>query len=288
MRRVVGGLLALVAALVLAQPAAANGGGSERTLERYAEGTWRSFAAMTDEQSGPAERTSCESDGTRSVQTSTTNIGAYMWSAVVAERLGIIRRSELVDRGCAARSTTLEDMERLRAERAVLQLVRPPDGREADGLAAVGRAADPDPVVGRQRLAGRRPEGRRRAASPSCRAGPASSTTRWTSASTTGRTSTGCCSTSSRARAARPCCYDTIVSESRIAAYIGIAKGRCPNASTSAQYRSFPDSCDWSVDRDATGRLHAHATSAPRSTTARCPTTARSSRRAGAAACSRR
>jgi hypothetical protein len=31
-----------------------------------------------------------ESDGTTSVQTSTTNIGAYMWSAVAAERLGFI------------------------------------------------------------------------------------------------------------------------------------------------------------------------------------------------------
>ncbi|HEX5781069.1 MAG TPA: DUF3131 domain-containing protein, partial [Solirubrobacteraceae bacterium] len=93
MSRVVGGLLALVAALLLAQPAAA----SDRTLERYAEGTWRSFAAMTDEQSGlPSDI--LESDGTRSVQTSNTNIGAYMWSAVVAEELGIIRRSELVAR----------------------------------------------------------------------------------------------------------------------------------------------------------------------------------------------
>src|SRR5687767_7068618 len=110
MRRVVGGLVALVAALAIAQPAAASGGGSDRTLERYAEGTWRSLAAMTDEHSGlPADI--LERDGTRSVQTSTTNIGSYMWSAVVAERLGIIRRSELVSR---LRRTigTLEGMER--------------------------------------------------------------------------------------------------------------------------------------------------------------------------------
>ena len=52
---------------------------------------------MTDARSGlPSDI--LESDGTRSVQTSTTNIGAYMWSAVVAEKLGIIRRSELVSR----------------------------------------------------------------------------------------------------------------------------------------------------------------------------------------------
>ena len=51
---------------------------------------------MTDERSGlPADI--LNADGTTSVQTSTTNIGAYMWSAVAAERLGIIRKKELVD-----------------------------------------------------------------------------------------------------------------------------------------------------------------------------------------------
>ena len=96
----------MVAALAMAQPAAAG----DRTLERYAEGTWRSFEAMTDAGSGlPSDI--LQSDGTRSVQTSTTNIGAYMWSAVVAEKLDIIRRSELVAR---MRRTvdTLEDLER--------------------------------------------------------------------------------------------------------------------------------------------------------------------------------
>jgi hypothetical protein len=52
---------------------------------------------MTDAVSGlPADR--LEADGTRSVQTSTTNIGAYMWSALVAERLGIISHAETVQR----------------------------------------------------------------------------------------------------------------------------------------------------------------------------------------------
>jgi hypothetical protein len=53
--------------------------------------------AMADEQSGlPAD--SLDADGTRSVQTSTTNIGAYMWGAVVAERLGIISHAETCPR----------------------------------------------------------------------------------------------------------------------------------------------------------------------------------------------
>src|SRR5690349_9155101 len=107
MRR--GTTLAVVALAVLAtaQPAAAKPGG---TLERYAQATWRSFAAMTDERSGlPPD--SLSTNGARSVQTSTTNIGAYMWSAVAAEQLGIIDHDELVQR-LNRTITTLEGMER--------------------------------------------------------------------------------------------------------------------------------------------------------------------------------
>ena len=65
---------------------------------------------MTDENSGlPADV--LNADGSKSVQTSTTNIGAYMWSAVAAERLGIIRKKELVER-LSKTLTTLERMER--------------------------------------------------------------------------------------------------------------------------------------------------------------------------------
>jgi hypothetical protein len=43
-----------------------------------------------------------------------------------------------------------------------------------------------------------------------------------------------------------PCCYDTIVSESRIASYIGIATGEIPAKEYYGAWRTFPDSCDWS------------------------------------------
>ena len=42
-----------------------------------------------------------------------------------------------------------------------------------------------------------------------------------------------------------PCCYDTIVSESRIASYIGIAKGELPAKEYFGAWRTFPRSCDW-------------------------------------------
>jgi hypothetical protein len=43
-----------------------------------------------------------------------------------------------------------------------------------------------------------------------------------------------------------PCCYDTIVSESRIASYIGIATGEIPAKEYFGTWRSFPATCDWS------------------------------------------
>jgi hypothetical protein len=42
------------------------------------------------------------------------------------------------------------------------------------------------------------------------------------------------------------CCYDTYVSESRIAGYIGIAKGEVPPQVVFGSFRAFPDTCDWS------------------------------------------
>ena len=99
--------MATVAWLLALAPAA---GASE--LRDYAKSTWASFVAMTDRSSGlPADV--LNSDGSTSVQTSTTNIGAYMWSAVAAQRLGIISKRELVKR-LSRTLRTLEHMERYR------------------------------------------------------------------------------------------------------------------------------------------------------------------------------
>jgi hypothetical protein len=80
------------------------------TLERYARDTWASFVAMTDEATGlPADR--LHLDGTRSVQTSITNIGAYLWSTLVAEALGFVGHDEAVAR-LDRTLHTLETMDR--------------------------------------------------------------------------------------------------------------------------------------------------------------------------------
>jgi hypothetical protein len=102
--------IGLLAASLLIVPAAHAAGGEQATLERYARDTWASFVAMTDPGSGlPAD--SLSADGERSVQTSTTNIGAYMWSTLVARELGIVSRSEALGR-LERTVGTLERMER--------------------------------------------------------------------------------------------------------------------------------------------------------------------------------
>src|ERR1700742_1650612 len=100
---------ALAATLLLCASAQAGGRGDGQ-LRDYARTTWASMAAMTDPASGlPADI--LNADGTTSVQTSTTNIGAYMWSAVAAQRLGVISHRELVTR-LDRTLTTLQGMER--------------------------------------------------------------------------------------------------------------------------------------------------------------------------------
>jgi hypothetical protein len=244
MKRVVGGVLAIVAALAIAQPAVA----SDRTLERYAEGTWRSFAAMTDERSGlPSDILG--RDGTRSVQTSTTNIGAYMWSAVVAEELGLIRRSELAAR---MRRTvgTLEELERHGPSG---QFYNWYDHRTGEKLTTWPPSGGPlTPIlssvdngwlaVGLKIVAARVPELSRRARDlyESMDFGfyyrPDANRILFHYVPDTG---------------GAPCCYDTVVSESRIASYIGIAKGEIPGRVHFGTNRSWPDTCEssWTETR---------------------------------------
>src|SRR5215213_5802399 len=63
-----------------------------RTLTTYARDTWRSMDAMTDKATGlPADNIDGSlRTGTRSAFTSPTNIGAYLWSTVVARDHGFV------------------------------------------------------------------------------------------------------------------------------------------------------------------------------------------------------
>ena len=72
-------------------------GGIDRgTIQRWAQDTWASMVAMTDPATGlPADNVSGPlASPTRSGYTSPTNIGGYMWSTVIARELGIISTGE--------------------------------------------------------------------------------------------------------------------------------------------------------------------------------------------------
>jgi hypothetical protein len=235
-------IAALTAMLVLIP--AAGSSAATISLQEVAHRTWDSFDAMTDTDSGlPADV--LNADGTTSVQTSTTNIGAYMWSAVAAWRLGFISKHELVGR-LSRTLTTLEHMERYRDTGQYYNWYDHRDGAKLtswppkptdefhpilssvdNGWLAVGLHIVQRSVPPLERRAGALYKAM----------------------------NFGFYYVPDRNRvlfhyrpddpAASPCCYDTVVSESRIVDYIGIARGQLPDKEYYGRWRSFPDDCGW-------------------------------------------
>ena len=95
-------------------------------FRRWAADTWASLVAMTDEDTG---LTADNIDGAwirnpvRSGYTSPTNIGGYLWSAIVARDLGLIAAPRVQRSGSTRPCARWRDGAP-RAERHVLQLVR--------------------------------------------------------------------------------------------------------------------------------------------------------------------
>jgi hypothetical protein len=106
MSRLTGAAVAAVAAVAVAAvplgtPASADGKPRKaKVMKRYAEDTWASMAAMADPGTGlVSDNIGGDLDeGDLARYTSPTNIGAYMWSAVVARELGIISGRETTRR----------------------------------------------------------------------------------------------------------------------------------------------------------------------------------------------
>jgi hypothetical protein len=246
--------MAVLATMIVAiTPASGAAPDSRAPLRGYASATWASFVAMTDPRTGlPADR--LEADGTRSVQTSTTNIGAYLWSALVAERLGIIGHADLV----ARLSTTVGSLEHLERHAESGQFFNwydhrtgaklttwPPTGAP---LTPILSSVDNGWLATGLRIVQRSvPElaARTGALFDSMDFGffyqPAVNRILFHYVPSTGEA---------------VCCYDTQVSESRIADYIGIAKGEIPSRAYFGRWRSFPDSCDWNWQETRPYGLH--------------------------------
>ena len=106
----VGGAAVAALGVALARPATAHAatttplgmtsrppvGVDPATIQRWARDTWASMVALADPATGlPADNMSGPlSSPTRSGYTSPTNIGGYLWSAVIAREMGIISAAE--------------------------------------------------------------------------------------------------------------------------------------------------------------------------------------------------
>ncbi len=211
------------------------------------------------------------SAGVRSPETSTTNIGGFMWSTVVAEKLEIISRAEAVQRLDRVLDS-LETMERHQPDGQYynwydintlqkLAFGGPPrlssvdNGWLAAGLKVVSTSAKETStsIAARAKAIYDSMDFGvfHRVVYPG---GPNSDA----EADATGRHGERNGATYKDQHLDRilfhiepstgnnPCCYDTMVSESRIATYVGIAKGELPDSAYFGQWRTFPDTCDWS------------------------------------------
>jgi Putative glucoamylase/RTX calcium-binding nonapeptide repeat (4 copies)/Protein of unknown function (DUF3131) len=232
----------MIAVLLLA-PGAQAADDDRSTLERYASDTWASFVAMTDPASGlPAD--SLSADGVRSVQTSTTNIGAYMWSTLVARELGIVESAEAL----ARLKTTIATLERMERHAPSGQFYNWYNHRTGAKLTAWPPTGAPiEPIlssVDNGWLATGLRLVQRLVPELSARAGALfdSMDFGFYYRPDVNRILFHYVPDTRQA----VCCYDTIVSESRIASYLGIAKGEIPQRHYFGAWRSFPDSCDWS------------------------------------------
>ena len=188
------------------------------------------------------------------MQTSTTNIGAYLWSGVAAERLGIIGHRELVRR-LSPTVTTLEGMERHAPDGQFYNWYDHRDGAKLTTWPPTGEPLDPilSSVDNAWLATGLRSCPARY---PSCprRVGAIYDAMDFGLYYVPDKNRI--LFHYSPAEGTGPCCYDTVVSESRIADYIGIAKGDLPRKEYYGRWRTFPDTCDYSFQEQKPTGFH--------------------------------
>jgi hypothetical protein len=257
----------VAAGLVLGGSVAAAGAPRDDQLERYAADTWASLDAMTDKATGLPSDNIDGDLATAAAYTSPTNIGGYLWSTVTARDLGIISAEEARDR-MAATLATLATLERNTASGMFYNWYDPATGAKLttwpdsgdvvhpflstvdNGWLAAGlrivREAEPSLAAEADSLyrsmdfaAFFNPEG-----APGLRAG--------TNRGGFWEVAPPGCSTAapmyngSGVEAFYTCHhYDTTVSESRIATYLGIADGSIPPTALYGTHRTMPPGCDW-------------------------------------------
>jgi hypothetical protein len=275
-------LLTLNPGTAKAEPARPQGlsGADTRVLNQYAADTWKSMDAMLFRETGlVADYIGGDlTPASRSRYTSPTNIGGYMWSAVVARDLGLISRREAADR-IGKTLQTLQRLERHPASGMFYNWYDPLNGAKIRTWPDDGSPRNPflssvdngwlaaALVVVRNVV----PEQRSKATAllskmdfgffynPDARGNGLPGLIRggfWDEEPLTPPE----CNVVGNYRDRGPdvfyTCnhYDITVTEPRIASYLGIAFGQIPREHYFATNRTFPASCDWSwLEQQPTG-----------------------------------
>lgn len=235
--------------MVLVAGAAAAPARADEGLWRYARDTWRSMAAMADPRTGLVADHISGDLGTAATYTSPTNIGGYLWSAVVAQRLGFLSPGEARAR-MAQTLATLRTLPRHGASGMFYNWYDPRDGSVATTDTPFLSSVDNGWLAAAlQVVEGAVPELRHpaRALRLSMDLGffydPAVRLVRggfWDTPPPVD------CSV--RQGDVWFTCnhYDIVVTEPRIVTYLGIAAGSIPPEAHFTTRRTFPDTCDYS------------------------------------------
>ncbi len=277
-RTALGGGLAVAALAALPSPAEAHGkrpgpGRPSRpnkaTLMRWAKDTWRSMTAMTDKRTGLVSDSVTGTLKKTATYTSPTNIGGYLWSTLVARDLRLISSGEATAR---IRQTlrTLERMEHHTEAGMYFNWYDPRDGSVIYDWPDDGNPVEPfvssidaawlgaallvvrNGDRGNRKLAGRLFDKMRfdvfadpTHSRPYLNYGGyyLSEPTRLTSPPPT--IERNLIGKGEPVWYTRDHHYDTIVSETRITTYLGIAKKQVPAESYYQAWRTFPPDWDW-------------------------------------------
>ncbi len=228
------------------------------------------MAAMADETTGlPADHIGGALDrSSASAYTSPTNIGGYLWSTVTARDLGVISAEEARER-MTATIATLETLERNAASGMYYNWYDPASGAKLTTWPGSGDVVHPflSTVDNGWLAAGLRvvreaePTLTERAQAlyasmdfsaffdPAGAPGLPAGTNRggfWEEPPGDGCAVAAPMYNGSGAQAFYTCHhYDTTVSESRIATYLGIADGTIPDTGLYGTHRTMPPGCDW-------------------------------------------
>lgn len=253
-------------------PASGDAAPYAADLRRWAADTWRSLDAMTDPAVGlPADNIDGALDpASVSGHTSPTNIGGYLWSTLAARGPGIISADDARTR-LTTTVGTLEHLERNTASGMFYNWYSPADGRmlttwPEDGsvvhpflstvdngwlAAALRMVANGEPTL----------TDRARALYDSMDFGVFFDPTPYNPALPAGTNKGGfweaqpgdtCATERAPFSGSGPnvfyTChwYDTTVSESRIATYLGIVNGQIPPSGLYGTFRTMPAGCDYS------------------------------------------